>query len=52
MRGKWDDSTPTRDIVMDAIYTEERAMWLDPEDLYDIVNDVMEALGKMRRIRR
>lgn len=27
-----------------AIYTEDRAMWLDPEDLEGIVEDVMRVL--------
>lgn len=47
----WDDSTPTRTIVRDAIYTEQRQLWLDPEDLDEIVSDVMQALAQMRRIR-
>lgn len=32
------------DTLMDAVYTEERCMWLDPTDAKDIVADVVARL--------
>lgn len=42
--GAGGDRAQLTDRVRAAIYTEERALWLDPEDLDAIVSDVVAAV--------